>query len=124
MRAVVLVGAIVIAASPLAAQESLSGEALRQAVAGKTVHLDTPVGALPLVYGANGSLRGLGGTIAGYFAGPKEDRGRWWVSSEKLCQRWNTWLDSQTQCYKLSRSGDRVHWVRDDGRSGTARISN
>src|SRR6185295_16918108 len=32
-------------------------------------------------------------------------------------------MDGKTYCYKLTRNGSTVQWVRNDGRSGTARIS-
>ena len=31
-------------------------------------------------------------------------------------------MNSETYCYKLSNSGSNVRWVRNDGRTGTARI--
>jgi len=34
-----------------------------------------------------------------------------------------SWMDGKTYCYKLTRNGSTVQWVRNDGRSGTARIS-
>jgi len=48
--------------------------------------------------------------------------GSWWIEANQLCQRWTSWLDSKTYCYKLARRGDTVQWFRNDGRSGTARI--
>ena len=31
-------------------------------------------------------------------------------------------MDGKTYCYRLTRDGLAVRWVRNDGRSGTARI--
>jgi hypothetical protein len=31
-------------------------------------------------------------------------------------------MDGKTYCYRLTRGGATVRWVRNDGRSGTARI--
>ncbi|MFZ4806455.1 MAG: hypothetical protein ACOYLQ_04295 [Hyphomicrobiaceae bacterium] len=117
----IAVGFIGLLAIPAAAQEELSGEALKAAVSGRTVHLDTPVGTLPIVYASNGLLVGRGGGL-GHYLGASEDKGRWWISGAQLCQRWTVWLDAVTHCYKFRRSGDRVHWQRGDGRTGTARI--
>jgi hypothetical protein len=50
------------------------------------------------------------------------DHGKWWVSGNRLCQKWYAWMNGRTYCYRLTRSGSMVHWTRDDGRSGTARI--
>jgi len=33
-----------------------------------------------------------------------------------------SWVDGKSYCYKLTQTGSSVRWVRDDGRSGTARI--
>ena len=49
------------------------------------------------------------------------DNGRWWIEANQLCQRWTSWLNGQTYCYKLTRQGDTVQWSRNDGRSGTVR---
>ena len=31
-------------------------------------------------------------------------------------------MDGKSYCYKLTQNGSSVQWVRNDGRSGTARI--
>jgi hypothetical protein len=33
-----------------------------------------------------------------------------------------SWMERKTYCYKLTRRGNSVTWVRNDGRSGSARI--
>jgi hypothetical protein len=43
-------------------------------------------------------------------------------TANQLCQRWTSWMEGQTYCYKLTCQGDTVQWFRNDGRSGTARI--
>ena len=53
--------------------------------------------------------------------GTEKDRGQWWVADDCLCQRWYRWLDAKQYCFKLQRiGGATVHWLRDDGVSGTA----
>jgi hypothetical protein len=79
----IAVGFIGLLAIPAAAQEELSGEALKAAVSGRTVHLDTPVGTLPIVYASNGLLVGRGGGL-GHYLGASEDKGRWWISGAQL----------------------------------------
>src|SRR5262249_61015129 len=92
-------------------------------VAGKTVHLDTPLGvAIPITYHANGLMSGKAGVLE-YFLGAQVDRGRWWVSGGKLCQKWFKWLDAQPSCMRLKQDGDKIIWRRDDGLSGTATIA-
>jgi hypothetical protein len=100
----------------------LSGDSLRAAVAGKTVYLATPVGAVPISYRPNGTMQGQSGSLAAYI-GSGTDRGTWWIARDRLCQRWDTWLDGKLHCYRMRRDGDVVHWSRDDGRTGTATIS-
>jgi hypothetical protein len=103
---------------------SLSADELRQAVSGKTVYLDVPGFELPIHYLANGRMSGSMGTVAATFSRSDgaSDNGRWWIEANRLCQRWTSWMEGQTYCYKLARQGDTVQWSRNDGRSGTARI--
>jgi len=101
---------------------ALMGETLRAAVAGKTVYLATPVGALPISYRTNGTMLGRSGALAQY-VGTESDNGTWWIARDRLCQRWDTWLDGKAYCYTMRREGDTVHWSRNDGRTGTAVIS-
>ena len=101
---------------------TLGGDMLQRAVAGKTVHLDTPLGvAIPITFHANGTMSGKAGVLE-YFLGAEADRGRWWVADGKLCQKWFKWLDAQPSCMRLQQDGDRIFWRRDDGVNGTARI--
>ena len=30
------------------------------------------------------------------------DRGKWWISGDQLCQRWTSWMDGKSYCYKLT----------------------
>lgn len=100
----------------------LRGEVLHKAVAGKTVSLETPMGSLPIKFRVDGTMSGRAGELASY-TGSAEDRGRWWVAAEKLCQRWQTWLGGKTYCFTLRQKGPTVHWVRNDGMSGSATIA-
>jgi hypothetical protein len=101
----------------------LGEENLKAMVAGKTVHLDTPLGvAIPITYHGNGLMSGKAGVLE-YFLGAQVDRGRWWISDGKLCQKWFKWLDAQPSCMRLKQDGDKIIWRRDDGLSGTATIA-
>jgi len=103
-------------------EEVMEGRTLRKAVAGKTVHLATPMGGLPISYRADGTMSGSAGTLAAY-TGSLSDRGTWWVVADKLCQRWNSWLGGRSYCFTLRQQGGTVHWTRDDGLSGLATIT-
>ena len=125
------IGALLLAASlslPAAAlateENSLAGDDLRQAIVGKTVYLNISGFELPIRYLANGRMRGSMGAVAASFSrgDGSSDSGKWWVENDQLCQKWTSWMDGKSYCYKLSRNGDRVTWIRNDGRSGTARI--
>ena len=80
-------------------------------------------GEFPLNYKRSGVVTGDGTALGlGKFFAPKES-GRWWVKGENLCQQWPTWYDGKTTCFQIRKTGERsLNWVRDDGRSGKARI--
>jgi hypothetical protein len=122
---VVAAGLVLPAAAALAAQSTLAGDDLRKAISGKTVYLNVSGFELPIRYAANGRMSGKMGTVAASFSrgDGASDTGKWWVAADQLCQQWSSWMDGKTYCYKLTRKGSTVQWVRNDGRSGTARIS-
>lgn len=124
MRRFIVAGVCVLAGWPAYAEPLVLGdEALKQAVAGKTIHLDTPFGvAIPITYHGNGLMSGKAGVLE-YFLGAHADRGRWWVANGRLCQKWFKWLDAQPSCMQLKQDGDKIAWRRDDGMSGTATIA-
>ncbi|GBE43964.1 hypothetical protein BMS3Bbin10_02048 [bacterium BMS3Bbin10] len=106
-----------------ASSDHLNGAELRQAVVGKTVYLSANGVVLPIAFRANGTMSGrLKAFAASVAGGSPVDSGRWWISNNQLCQRWSQWLDGKSYCYKVSRNGQNVVWVRNDGRRGTARI--
>ncbi len=125
------IGAFVVAASlalpatgSLAEPTTLAGDELRQAISGKTVFLNISGFELPIRYAANGRMSGNMSTVAASFSrgDGAQDRGKWWVAGDQLCQQWTSWMDGKAYCYRLTREGSTVHWARNDGRSGTARI--
>ena len=120
----VIAAACLCAASLAAAQSSaLSGQQIDDLVAGATVEIDTPAGTkLPVRYARDGKLTGEARDLASYL-GAAFDRGRWWVSSDRLCHKWDRWFNSEPQCLRLSREGRLIRWHTQDGSSGTARIS-
>jgi hypothetical protein len=97
---------------------------LRKAVSGKTVYLKISGFELPIRYAASGSMTGSMSTVAAALArgDGASDRGKWWIAGDQLCQRWTSWMDGKSYCYQLTLKGTSVRWVRNDGRSGTARI--
>lgn len=109
---------------PVVDATSLSEEQLREAIVGKTIYLSISGYELPIHYKANGRMTGSMGQVAATFSRGDgfRDSGRWWVEANQLCQRWTSWMDGQTFCYKITRQGNLIAWVRHDGVSGTARI--
>jgi hypothetical protein len=101
----------------------LAGDDLRNAVSGKTLYLNISGFELPIHYGAGGRMSGkMGATAATLSGGNASDSGHWWIEKNLLCQRWSTWMEGKSYCYKFTINGKSVRWVRNDGRSGTARI--
>jgi hypothetical protein len=117
-------GIALAATASLAEPAQLAGDELRHAISGKTVYLNISGFELPINYAANGRMSGKMSTVAASFArgDGAQDRGKWWVANDQLCQQWTSWMDGKTYCYRLTRDGSAVRWVRNDGRSGTARI--
>jgi hypothetical protein len=125
IRVSALAAGVALLALPAAAESvSLAGDELRQAISGKTVYLNVSGFDLPIRYAANGRMKGTMGTVAASFArgNGAADSGKWWVDNDQLCQKWTSWMDGKSYCYRLTRNGNQVRWVRNDGRSGTARI--
>ena len=112
------------ATASFAEPTALTGNTLRQAIIGKTVFLNISGFELPIRYAANGRMSGKMSAVAASFSrgDGAQDRGKWWVAGDQLCQQWSSWMDGKSYCYRLTRDGATVQWVRNDGRSGTARI--
>jgi len=95
---------------------------VRQLVSDRKFLLHTQVGSVvPIIFRRNGRMTGQAGGLA-FFLGSSRDRGRWWVSKGKLCQKWRIWLDREVHCIKLTERHGKIWWRSDDGKSGTARI--
>ncbi len=108
---------------PASAQE-LSGTKIRDLISGERVYLSTPFGVeVPLNYKAGGQVTGdVSGVSAARIFAPRET-GRWWVQGNRLCQKWPTWYKGRQFCYSITQIGEnRISWVRNDGKTGTARI--
>ena len=131
MRKTVLIAAasLMLAGPACAAEEAilLTGKDLRKAVSGKTIFLQTAIGAeVPIRYQPNGTMKGSSSSSLAALAGEEvsADTGRWWVRRAELCQQWSKWSNGRAHCYKLRAAGTKVSWSRNDGESGTARLGN
>lgn len=125
VRAILFAAVACLPAIPVNADATvLTGNALPNAVSGKTVYLKISGFELPIRYSATGTMAGSMGAVAASLArgDSASDRGKWWISGDQLCQRWTSWMDGKSYCYKLTLKDKSVRWVRNDGRSGTGRI--
>ncbi len=105
------------------AQQQLVGEDLQKAVAGKTVYINTPLGEVPVRYATNGSVTAR--TELALLDGESTtvDRGRWWVSKSSFaCSGGIGWAAGRIASPCIASCPTIVHWRRDDGKSGTARL--
>ena len=121
----VLASALVLAATTVQARE-LDADDIREKVTGKRIYLAAPLGGeFPLFYRKDGRVDGSGEAVGlGRLARPT-DNGRWWISGNRLCQRWQTWYDGKQMCFQLiTLGGDKLRWNQDNGDTGTARIGN
>jgi hypothetical protein len=124
MRHLALIAAIAIASSGIATAKPLTGADIRKEIIGRTIFLAAPLGGeFPLNYRRGGSVDGNGTALGlGRFIAPK-DRGRWWISGNRLCQRFQVWYKGNPMCFNLTKVGaNKVRWVRDNGETGVARI--
>lgn len=123
-RVVFLAMAMTTTAATLHAEPvPLAENALRELASGKTVHLESPYGTLPVSFKADGTLSGkASGLLAGYL-GATSDRGRWTVHGDRICQKFFKWFNGETHCMRIKADGRRITWRRDDGLSGTATIA-
>ena len=123
LKLYITVGCLGAAAVANAQSVGLSGPQIRELVAGASVEIDTPLGTtLPIQYTTDGRLSGQARDLASYL-GARADTGRWWISSDQLCHKWNRWFGSEPQCMRLRKEGRTIHWRNQDGNSGTAVIT-
>src|SRR5262249_3964398 len=101
----------------------LSGQEIRDLIAGAAVEIDTPLGTkLPIHYTPDGRLSGQARELASYL-GASADTRRWWTRPDPLGHKWTRWFDSEPQCLRLRREGRTIYWLNHDGNSGTAVIT-
>jgi hypothetical protein len=69
-------------------------------ISGKRVYLTTPSGTeMPLTYHANGALDGE--VSGGLKLVQKSDYGNWWISGDRMCQKWRNWYHGRVYCFNL-----------------------
>ncbi len=122
LRTVVATACFCVFDVAFAAPVPLSGKSLSELIAGAVVDLDTPLGTkLSITYGNDGRMSGQAGALA-FYLGASRDKGKWWVASDMLCQKWETWFNTETQCMRIKKEGPRIHWASRDGKTGTGTV--
>ncbi|MEO0328394.1 MAG: hypothetical protein AAF217_07315 [Pseudomonadota bacterium] len=122
---VIIASVFGVLSSTAASANPLSGNDIRDTISGKKVYLATKWGIeFPLIYSTNGRVTGDGSaTGLGKYMTPRET-GNWWIAGNRMCQKFPTWYDGRTFCFKLEKKNtEQLIWRRDDGTSGTARVS-
>ena len=125
MLRLLLVGVLLgIASSAWAEPLPLTGEALRQELVGSLLEIDTPLAGvvIPVRVSADGLVSGEAGPLASTL-GAAHDRGRWWISNDRLCVKWFRWFEAQTRCITVEHEGTKIYWREEGGESGTATIT-
>jgi hypothetical protein len=119
---VLVAGAILSATVCTAAAEAPGSRLnLHEVVADRTVSLHTPAGTIPISYSGNGTMIGRAKDLE-FYTGSAFDRGTWWVTGDRICHRWRSWLGGKDHCVSLRLDGTKVHWRSSDGYSGTATL--
>lgn len=122
VRSVVIFLSLVAAHAAHAKFSALSGSAIKHLVSGAVMYINTPLNTkIPVRYGEDGKLAGAAGSMA-FYLGAAKDTGRWWIARGRLCHKWTRWFDGDTQCLKLHKSGNKIFWASESGRTGTAMI--
>jgi len=124
LRLLASVTALLAVQAGYAAGERYTSTDIRTDIVGRRIFLAAPFGGeFPLNYRRNGRVDGSGEALGlGRFTKPM-DTGRWWIDTDLLCQKFRTWYDGRSMCFELYRVDDRrLKWIRNDGKSGTARI--
>ena len=125
MRCLLLfVGLTVMTSSARADRLPLMGEPLRQELVGSLLEIDTPLAGvvIPVRVSADGLVSGEAGPLASTL-GAAHDRGRWWISNDRLCVKWFRWFEAQTRCITVEHEGAKIYWREEGGESGTATIT-
>jgi hypothetical protein len=100
----------------------MNGTAIQATLPGSVLKLDTPLGmVVPIKFGGDGLMSGDAGQLASYL-GSQKDRGRYWLTDDRICYKWFRWFSGEQHCLTIQRDGQRIFWQRDDGETGTATL--
>jgi hypothetical protein len=121
--AAVLGLAFVIPAAPASAGAKSSGSQpamLASLFAGRTLVVSSRYGEIPMRFARNGTVAGSAQALGPLAA---DDRGRWWISQQRICVQWQTWMNGQPHCFAIEMAGgSTLRWHADTGEEGLARF--
>lgn len=90
---------------------TLSGSALRRAIAGKTFLYNTVYGEpCTIRVCRSGELIGMAG-----YANDDPDRGRWWIDGDRWYRQWGHWAYGEIEAYAVAVDGDHLYWYDEAG---------
>jgi Bacterial SH3 domain len=123
LRSLLTLACIAAATAVAAEPVPLSSDAIKKTVSGALLEFDTPVGSkIPVRFATNGLVSGEAGELASYL-GAARDRGRWWTAGDRLCVKWFRWFSSEVRCVDVRQDSTQLYWRTQDGKSGTAKIT-
>ena len=123
LRPLVSVACLAAATAAAAEPARLSGQTIKETLAGAVIEIDTPAGTtIPVRFSRQGLVSGDARGLAAVL-GAARDRGRWWVAGDQLCVKWFRWFEAEVRCIDLQQDGARLFWRGPEGRSGTATIA-
>ncbi len=87
---------------------------------GKTLVVSSRYGDIPMRFFHDGTIAGSAQALGPLAA---DDHGRWWVSQQRICVQWQTWMNGQPHCFAIEMAGGSfVRWRADSGEEGVARF--
>lgn len=93
------------------ARRTLSGSALRRALAGRTFLYNTVYGEpCTIQVCRSGELIGMAG-----YANDDPDHGRWWIAGNRWYRQWDHWAYGEAEGYAIAVDGERLYWYDDAG---------
>ena len=91
--------------------EQLTGEALGEALSGRTMLSIIAYGdPCTIEICADGSLVGIAGR-----AGEDVDQGKWWIENDRFHRQWQRWAWGETGIYDIRREGEQLKLFDEDG---------
>lgn len=103
--------------------KKLGTSAMKRTLTGSAILIPTPLGGgFKISYARGGRMNGSSSVFSLNSAWGSKDTGKWWVRKGQLCQKWENWYKGKPYCFDLRFAGEKIHWTRNDGLSGKAKL--